>query len=338
MRKNAAHSDKKSKYLIRRMKMNKNRLKMLSLIIALLFASITVFENDAFARMGGGRSFGSRGSRSYSPPRQYSNPGPSRQQAAPSQGQAAPAAPAGGGFMRGIGGGLLGGLLGGMLFSSLGFGGMGGGFGGSGIGMIEILLLLGLGYFIFKMVKRRRGGENLAYQTSSQPAGYQTETFPSYGSGSRTQEDDVSVGIRHIREMDPNFDEGLFKDTAMDIFFKVQGAWMNRDLSTVKNLLTDEMKGVVQRDIDALLRDKKVNRLENIAVRKVEIIETWQETGQDFLTVLLTANLLDYTTDDSTGEVVEGSKTDPVRFEEFWTFTRPVGNNPWKLSAINQPK
>ena len=58
--------------------------------------------------------------------------------------------------MRGIGGGLLGGLLGGMLFSSLGFGGMGGGFGGSGVGVVEILLLLGLGYFIFKMVKRRR--------------------------------------------------------------------------------------------------------------------------------------------------------------------------------------
>jgi len=73
-------------------------------------------------------------------------------------------------------------------------------------------------------------------------------------------------------------------------------------------------------------------------VRKVEVVETWQETGQDFLTVLFTANLLDYTADDSTGEVVAGSKTDPVRFEEFWTFTRPVGNNPWKLSAINQSK
>jgi predicted lipid-binding transport protein (Tim44 family) len=323
--------------LIRRKKMNKNRLKMLSLIIALLFASITVFEHDVFARMGGGRSFGSRGSRSYSPPRQYSSPDPSRQQAAPSQGQA-PAQPAGGGFMRGIGGGLLGGLLGGMLFSSLGFGGMGGGFGGSGVGVVEILLLLGLGYFIFKMVKRRRVGENLAYQTSCQQGGYQTETFPSHGSGSRTQEEDISTGISHISRMDPNFDEGLFKETAMDTFFKVQGAWMNRELTTVQDLLTDEMKGIVQRDIDTLLRDKKVNRLENIAVRKVEIVETWQETGQDFLTVLFTANLLDYTADDSTGEVVEGSKTDPVRFEEFWTFTRSIGNNPWKLSAINQPK
>jgi predicted lipid-binding transport protein (Tim44 family) len=51
---------------------------------------------------------------------------------------------------------------------------------------------------------------------------------------------------------------------------------------------------------------------------------------------MIYANLLDYTTDDTTGAVVAGSKTEPVKFEEYWTFTRPVGNNPWKLAAINQ--
>jgi predicted lipid-binding transport protein (Tim44 family) len=25
-----------------------------------------------------------------------------------------------------------------------------------------------------------------------------------------------------------------------------------------------------------------------------------------------------------------------VKFEEYWTLTRPVGPNPWKLSAIQQ--
>ncbi len=50
----------------------------------------------------------------------------------------------------------------------------------------------------------------------------------------------------------------------------------------------------------------------------------------------LYANLLDYTTDEQTGQVVSGSKTDPVKFNEYWTFTRPVGDHPWKLSAISQ--
>jgi predicted lipid-binding transport protein (Tim44 family) len=318
--------------------MNMKRLKMISLITILLFASIAVFEIDSYARFGGGKSSGGRGTRSYSPPsRQSSGPGPSRQQTAAPQNQPAPAPqPAGGGFLRNMGGGLLGGLLGGMLFSSLGFGGMRGGFGGSGIGIVEILLLFGVGYFVVRMVKSRRSRENRAYQTSSQQAGYQTESHPLGGSSSQTREDDISTGLSHIRQMDPSFDEGRFKEIAMDIFFTLQAAWMSRNLSSVSALLTDEMKGIIQLDIDKLIQEKKVNRLENIAIRNIEIVEAWQESGQDFLTVLFTANLLDYTTDDSTGEVVEGNKSEPVKFEEFWTFTRPLGNNTWKISAINQ--
>jgi predicted lipid-binding transport protein (Tim44 family) len=111
---------------------------------------------------------------------------------------------------------------------------------------------------------------------------------------------------------------------------------MNRDLAPVSDLLTDEMKRILQEDLDRLLRERRVNRLENIAVRNVEIAEVWQESGQDYVTASIYANLLDYTTDDASGMVVSGSRTEPVKFEEYWTFTRPVGNNPWRLSAIQQ--
>jgi predicted lipid-binding transport protein (Tim44 family) len=69
----------------------------------------------------------------------------------------------------------------------------------------------------------------------------------------------------------------------------------------------------------------------------VEISEAWQESGQDFVTVRFHANLLDYTVDEASGQVVSGNRTEPVKFEEYWTLTRPVGNNAWKLSAIQQP-
>jgi len=72
-------------------------------------------------------------------------------------------------------------------------------------------------------------------------------------------------------------------------------------------------------------------------VRSVDISEAWQESGQDFITVRIYANLLDYTVDEKTDQVLSGSKTEPVKFEEYWTFTRQVGNNPWQLSAIQQP-
>jgi predicted lipid-binding transport protein (Tim44 family) len=317
-------------------KMKKKIGKICSVLVAVMFLSITVLEMNAHARAGGSRSMGSRGTRSYSRPASSPTQAiPPRQQAAPGQ----IPQQQGGGFMRNMAGGMLGGIaggmLGGMLFRSLGMagGGMGG---GGGIGIFEIILLAGIGYLIYRFIKNKRAA------TAATPyvqGGYQGGTVTSIAneySNNEPATGDVSTGLGYIRQMDSSFDEQRFNDTAMDIFFKIQGSWMNRDLSPVSGLLTDEMKRILQEDLDRLLRDKQVNRLENIAVRNVEIIEAWQETGQDYITASIYANLLDYTTDDVSGAVVSGSKTDPVKFDEYWTFTRPVGNNPWRLSAINQ--
>src|SRR5207244_3442455 len=59
----------------------------------------------------------------------------------------------------------------------------------------------------------------------------------------------------------------------------------------------------------------------------------WQEGGQDWVTVDFAVALVDYTVDDASGNVVDGSRT-RQDIEEYWTFTRPVGANPWRLSAI----
>jgi len=312
--------------------MRKQAVKVFAVLAAVLFLSITVMELNAHARAGGSRSMGSRGSRSYSRPASpYSQPSPSRQQAAP----ASPFQQQGGGFMRSMAGGIMGGMLGGMLFRSLGMAGGGMGAGG-GIGLFEIILLAGIGYLIYRYIKKKRSDSALI------PSGqgvYQERTVIPFSGAQQSNEpaaDEVDTGLAHIRQMDPNFDEQRFSDSVMDIFFKIQGSWMNRDLAPVSGLLTDEMKRIFQDDLDRLLRDKQVNRLENIAVRNVEVAEVWQEAGQDYITASIYANLLDYTTDDATGSIVAGSKTEPVKFEEFWTFTRPVGNNPWRLSAISQ--
>jgi predicted lipid-binding transport protein (Tim44 family) len=316
--------------------MSRNLLKILAITVALFCISVTVFEMAADARGGGGRSMGSRGSRSYSPPGQSASPwGQQRQQTAPPPSNPAPyQQPSGGGFLRSFGGGLLGGLMGGMLFRSLGFGG----FGGGGFGLLDVVILFGIGYFIYSIFIKRGKGD-FASRVADTDTGYQETATPYQGYPSQTMSSyvaDLDQGLSQIKQTDLLFDETRFKDTVMDIFFKVQSAWMNRDLTPIHGLLTDEMLRIFQSDIDQLLRDKKVNRLENIAVRNVAIVEAWQETEQDYITVLFYANLLDYTTSDTTGEVVSGSKTEPVKFEEYWTVTRAAGNYPWKLSAINQ--
>jgi predicted lipid-binding transport protein (Tim44 family) len=305
---------------------------------SLFFLVTYIMELDASARAGGGRSFGSRGSHSYSAPSSPSSQpsSPSRQAGPAPSSQPAPSQ--GGGFMKGIAGGLVGGMLGGMLFRSLGFGGDGG-MGGGGIGLFEIILIVGILYGIWWYIKkRRREAEATAgpayYNTASMPEAQQPGYVPSYGQ--QVAGSDIDAGLGYIRQMDSSFDEQRFKDQSMDAFFKIQGAWANRDMSGIRSMFTDEMYHIIQGEADDLKKNKRINRLENIAVRAVELSEAWQEAGKDFITVRFAANLLDYTTDETTSEVISGSKMDPVKFEEFWTFTRPVGNNSWQLSAINQ--
>ncbi|HME43681.1 MAG TPA: Tim44 domain-containing protein [Syntrophorhabdales bacterium] len=329
--------------------MEKNRwVKVAALVVTFFFLIGYVLEADSLARVGGGGSFGSRGSRSYSSPSRPS-PGPSQSYGTPTR-PTPPAQqpfqqPGGGGFFRSMLGGIAGGFLGSMLFRSLGWGGLGDGMGG-GIGLFEIALLALVLFLLYRFIKRRReaamtdtyyqdtGTTGSTYQQSYTPA-YGPE--PTYGTtGTASSEPDTEQGLSYIKQMDPYFDEQKFRDLCMDYFFKIQGAWTGRDVTSVRNLLTAEMYRTIQADVDKLRSEKKVNRLENIAVRSVKITEAWQEQGQDYITVLFYANLLDYVIDETSGQVVSGSKADPVKFEEYWTFTRNVGSNPWQLSAINQ--
>ena len=232
---------------------------------------------------------------------------------------------------------LLGGFLGSMLFRGLGFGGTGGL--GGGIGFFEILIFALLGYGIYRFIKSRREQAAYATQTyySSGAQPYQEDTSYVPPSSTQVSQDaEVHRGLDYILQMDPSFTEDKFRENVTDIFFKIQAAWANRDLSPANGLVTSEASSSLKEMVDELKAQKRINRLENIAMRNVGLIEAWQESGNDFITVKFLANLLDYTLDEATGQVVSGSKFDPVKFEEYWTFTRPVGNNPWKLSAIQQ--
>jgi predicted lipid-binding transport protein (Tim44 family) len=324
---------------------HKSITKLLGIGIILVF-TLALVSSEVWARAGGGRSGGSRGSRTYSAPRTQS-PGVSQSQRstpAPSPGlmgnQARPST--GSPFLRGLAGGIAGGFLGSMLFSGLGHGAMGGGgwgggggIGGSGLGFLEIILIGVLIFIIFRFIRnRKQEAPGQTMNTLYTPPPDQPETFYP---NNQSPDQDVETGISHIQSMDQNFDPMAFKDWVQDLFFKIQAAWGNQDLGPVSSFLTDQMRGIFSQDLEEQKAGNRVNRLENIAVRSVDITEAWQEEGKDFITILFYANLLDYTMDKTSGAVISGSKTDPVKFKEYWTFMRPVGGRgTWQLSAIQQ--
>ena len=301
-------------------------------LLALMMLVPLLWTAEAFARVGGGSSGGSRGSRSYSAPMRPSSPSsvsPSRPASPSTPMQPAPQRSGWGGMLGGL---LMGGLIGSLLFGGLGHGGFG------GMGLLEIAIIAGLVYFGFRLIRSR--------QPQPAPAGY-AGAGPFGGEGSQssyastTMEAPASVsdldrGMSHIRQMDAEFDPRRFAEAASDIFFTMQAAWGARDMGRASDVLTPEMQALLQKDCDRMRAEGRINRLENIAVRAAEVTEVWQERGQDYVTVHFLASLLDYTTDETGTKVLDGSTTQPVKFEEFWTFVRPVGPNPWRLSAIQQ--
>jgi predicted lipid-binding transport protein (Tim44 family) len=302
-------------------------------VTALLVMALAplLWTGEAWARVGGGSSGGSRGSRSYSTPVRPSSPTP----VSPST-PTSPSAPAGPAPQRSGWGGMLGGLLLGGLIGSLLFGGVGHGF-----GLLEILIIGGLVYLGFKAMQRRQS-EPAAPPGYGSAGSFGDEREQSAYAASATADAaaspvDLDRGIGHIRQMDPTFDAGRFGETASDIFFRMQAAWGARDMARAADVLTPEMQTLLQKDCERMRAEHRINRLENVAVRAVEVTEAWQERGQDYVTVHFLASLLDYTTDETGKEVLDGNPVEPVKFEEFWTFVRPVGPNPWRLSAIQQP-
>lgn len=293
-----------------------------------------ILESYADARAGGGRSGGFRGSRSYSAPSRPTQPTQPKREATPAQ-QPSPMMPQSGGFMRGLGTAILGGFLGSMLFSGLAHAGGLGGLGGSGFGMLEILLLGGLAYFLYRKFRSpavASGFGSMQYQNSQPYTQYTPASAP-------VQEAPLAndpIDYRSLTLMDRSFDPDRFLKTAQDIFFKVQGAWNKQDTTALKALCGRELMQTWEEELSQLRARNQQNRMENIALRASEVTEVWTENGEDFITVRLRANLLDYTVDAKTGAVISGSNSDPIEFEEYWTFTRPVGPNTWKLTAVQQ--
>lgn len=314
------------------------------------------------ARFGGGRSFGFRGSRGFSRPPVTPRSQLGAQQRPPiDQGYRRPFGFGGfgGGLFAGLGGLLLGGLIGSMLFGGMGL--------GRGIGLLEILLIGGALFFLFRMLGRGReapagagatyterlarqgadpygvGGPAAAEERAAGPVYTGPDIAPRGGSrpaspaGPEARPDPLlEEGLRAIEASDHSFSrEGFLRGARRD-FMRFQEAWVARDLGPIRGMVDPDIYGKCQGDLDELRREGRINRLDDIQVQRLDLVEAWQEEGFDFATVRVEASLLDYLVAETSGELLGGSRTEPVTFAELWTWARKRGAREWFLSAIEQ--
>ena len=206
--------------------------------------------------------------------------------------------------------------------------------------MLDILLIGGGLLLLVIFLRRRQQAPAEPAYASAYGGGQGGSVGPMTGAGgTATMEmpagpSDVDRGIGNIRQMDPNFDPEGFAAGAKLQFANVQSAMASREIGALRDRLAPEMLVNLQRQLDELKAARQTNYVGSIDIERVEVTEAWQESGQDFVTAYFNGKLIDYTVDDQTGSVVAGSKTAPQSIEEYWTFTRPVGPNSWRLTAI----
>ncbi|MBR1269293.1 Tim44 domain-containing protein [Bradyrhizobium sp. AUGA SZCCT0222] len=310
-------------------------------IVLSLAVPLAMAISSADARVGGGSSSGSRGSKTYSAPpstttapnaaqpmnRTFSQPG------APAAAGAAAGAAKGGFFSRpGMGmmmGGLAAGFLGAGLFGMLSGGGLLGGLGGIA-SIIGLILQVGLILIVVKLAMswwQRRHTPAAAYANSAAgPAAGSAPPQTGFGSG-------MGFGLGSSTpaplEIGPSDYEAFER-----LLGEVQAAWSNEDVAKLHTLATPEMVSYFTKDLEQNKANNDLNKVSDVKLLQGDLAEAWREGQTDYASVAMRFSLVDKTLERGTNRLVSGSET-PIEATEVWTFARQSGGQ-WELSAIQQ--
>lgn len=320
------------------------------LTAALLVAVAAAFVGTtlADARVGGGKSFGSRGDRTYSaPPSTRTAPGPAspversitqpgKSTVAPSANLARPAvANPQSRWGSSFGGLLLGGLLGAGLFGLLSgaglFAGLGSLAGALGF-MLQVALIGGLIWLAMAMFRGRQAA--MVGAGAGKGMGINMARSGLGGSG--------AAGAGGNRGSFAAGNQIALQQADFDAFERllgsVQTAWSQENVQALKALATPEMVNYVLDDLAENNANGIRNEISGVRLLSGDLSEAWRERDAEYATVAMRFELIDTKVDRRTGRIVEGNAHVPTEATEIWTFRRHPGNGPtgWRLSAIQQ--
>ncbi len=181
--------------------------------------------------------------------------------------------------------------------------------GGEGIVVIVVLVVVGL--IIANTYRHQKGG----VRTGTPPTG-------NFGGEPVLSEQAV---VDAIHAHDSGFSAEAFKAYAQDCFLRLQEAWEAKDWSRVRPLESDRLFAIHEQQLKELIDNKKTNHLDGQCILKTELVNTKTDGQREILVVRLNATLLDYVTDDQTGALLEGSKTERRNRTYRLEFIRTAG-------------
>ncbi len=134
---------------------------------------------------------------------------------------------------------------------------------------------------------------------------------------------------------DPIWNENNLKSHTQQIFFKMQQAWMDRNLVYVKNLISKELYDNYKVQLDFMKTNHEKNMMESIEIKGITIISTedYKDNSRDAFVAYVEGKMIDYSINELTGKIIKNKKQESAYFADTYHFTR--SGNDWILNNIS---
>jgi predicted lipid-binding transport protein (Tim44 family) len=210
----------------------------------------------------------------------------------------------------------LGSAAGGMALGSAAASNVGG---GGCCGFISLVIIIIVVFAIIQALKKR----GVSVPTSPEEFAQRAEEFAALAAQAAPPSFDA------VKATDPNFSEQLFYGRVNEMFLSVQKAWEARNMEPARRFLSQQQFEVLEGGVGEYVRNGQINKLDSIHIDKINPVSVTREGDSDYVKVILTATVIDYTIDERTGQIVNpdvlGDGKTPKTFDEYWTLVRKVG-------------
>lgn len=265
------------------------------------------------ARMGGGRSFGSKPSYQRSAP--APSPSPTQPGVAQQPRQNPAAAP---GVMGGRWGGMLGGLLMGGLIGSMLFGGEGMG----GPGLLDILVIGGGLFLLMRFLRARRMATQSASASGMADPLHALSTQQSWGASGQFAGNEPAAAEPQTLVLPPGFDADEFLQGAKAIYTRLQASWDKRNLEDIRSFTSPEVFAEIRQQAE---EDPQPGKTEILLV-DARLLEVKQAEGRELASVLYDVMMRE-----------ESEEPQAKQVREIWHFSREAAaGSHWLLEGIQQ--
>ena len=141
--------------------------------------------------------------------------------------------------------------------------------------------------------------------------------------------------INESEEMDPLWNMEQMKLNARSIFYRMQDAWENRDMNSVKDIVTPELYEGYKEVLDGMKERGEKNILREIDITDTSVIgcEDYKDDTKDRFIAYIKGTMLDYTILEQTGEIIQNPERTVQKFSDEYHFVRV--DNQWHLESID---